>query len=210
MQAELVAAERSIWEPRCVAQTFCSSEEPFAFTMQAWINLDAVRSPFLLGELPEAEVALVQFKEAFAAFGHWGTTPEACEPEELVLIGRKIIGEIAQGFSMRVKLAPPEGCKLEEAANNGIGYWLPIVTCLKSQLGFSLAEALELPVGKAFALIAAHRCNGGWSVAGENYAQRDIEDVGSVSAEVGSSEQIQTSNASSSLPTSNLQPPTSL
>ena len=174
LQAELVASERSLWEPRCVAQAFRRSEDSFVFTMQAWIDLDAAASPFLLGQLPEAEDAVVQFEVAFAAFGHSETTPGACEPEGLVLLGRKMVAAIAQGFCMRARLAPPEGCKLADVANNGLGDWLPIVVCLKSQLGLSLAEALALPVGQAFALIAAHRCNEGWSVAGETYAQRDI------------------------------------
>lgn len=176
MQAELVSAARSPWEPRCVARAFRGSEEPFVFTVQAWIDLDACASPFLLGRLPEAEEALEQFEAAFAAFGHRATTPEACEPQELILLGWKMVRSIAAGFAMRLKLAPPEGCKAA-GADNGIGDWLPIVACLKSQLGFSLAEALALTVGQAFALIAAHRVNEGWSVAGETYAQRDVPDL---------------------------------
>lgn len=174
MQAELVAADRSPWQPRCVARAFRSQEAAFVFTVQAWIDLDAAASPFLLGQLPEAEVALAQFEVAFAAFGHVATTPEACEPEELILLGRKMLVEIGRGFAMRLQLAPPEGCKLAGGSDNGLGDWLPIVACLKSQLGFSLAEAISLTVGQAFALVAAHRANEGWGVAGETYAQRDI------------------------------------
>lgn len=175
MQASLVAAERSPWEPRCVARAFRVAEDPFAFTMQAWIDLDAAASPFLLGELPEAEEALEQFAVAFAAFGHVATTPEACDGEELVLLGRKMVRAIKWGFAMRLRLAPPEGCKAS-GVDNGMGDWLPVLACLKSQLGFSMGEALALPVGQAFALVAAHRINEGWSVAGETYAQRDVVD----------------------------------
>ena len=174
MQAELVAATRSPWQPRCVARAFRTSEAAFVFTVQAWIDLDSCASPFLLGQLPEAEVALAQFEVAFEAFGHQGTTPEACEPEELILLGQKMLLEIGRGFAMRLQLAPPEGCKLAGGSDNGLGEWLPILACLKSQIGFSLAEALSLTVGQAFALIAAHRCNEGWGVAGETYAQRDV------------------------------------
>ena len=174
MQAELVTSEQSPWEPRCVARAFRTSEEAFVFTMQSWIDLDACASPFLLFQLPEAEDYLAQFEAGFAAFGHAATTPEACEAEEVVLLGRKMIAAIAQGFCMRAKLAPPDGWKLGGDSDNGIGNWLPILACLKSQLGFSLAEALALPVGQAFAFIAAFRCNSGWSVVGETYAQRDI------------------------------------
>ncbi len=173
MQSELLAVESSFWQPRCVSRTFWSCEEPFVFTMQAWIDLDAIQSPFLLGELPPPEEAIWHFQEAFAAFGHWQTTPDACDPEELILLGRKMIAAISEGFSMRVKLSPPEG-RQSAAGENGLGDWLPIMACLKSQLMFSLAEIEALPVGKAFALLAAHRCNEGWSVSSETYAMRDI------------------------------------
>ena len=161
MQAELVAAATSPWEPSCVAMAFRTADSPFVLTMQAWIDLEAAQSPFLLGKLPEAEEALAHFELAFEVFGHMESTPEACTPEELILIGRKMQRAISRGFSTRVKLAPPEGSKLAG---------------LKSQLGFSLAEALALRVDQAFALIAAHRINEGWQVAGETYAQREFSD----------------------------------
>jgi len=180
MQADLIAAERSRWEPRCVAGAFHvrQTPEPFVLTMQAWIDLDAVESPFLLGAFPEAESALAQFEEAFLAFGHRATTPAKCDPDELILLGRNMIAAIARGFSMRLKLAPPDGFKPAKCGN-GLGDWLPVLACLKTQLGFGLAEALALPVEQVFALIAAHRCNQGWTVAGETYAERDVpEDEG--------------------------------
>jgi hypothetical protein len=178
LQAELVAAERSPWQPQCVARAFRSAAagEPFVLTMQAWIDLDAARSPFLLGRLPEAEEAFFRFEQAFAIFGHRGTTPEDCDGDELVLLGRKMIDAILEAFSMRVRLEPPEGFS-PKAVNNGMGEWLPIMTCLVSQLGFTLAAARMLSVAEAFALIAAHRCNQGWSVASESYAQRDVGDT---------------------------------
>lgn len=174
LQEEIIAADVSLWEPRCVASCFARKDTPFDFTMQAWIDLDAVKSPFLLGKLPEAENVLVQFQEAFAAFGHIDTTPEACDAEDLILLGRLIITLIEEAFAMRIKLAPPEGRRTTEKGSTGIGGWVALLACLKTQLGFSLDEALSFNVGKAFALIAAHRCNDGWNVSGETYAQRDI------------------------------------
>jgi hypothetical protein len=175
LQAELVGVEQSPWEPACVARAFCSAAAavPFVFTLQVWIDLDAAGSPFLLGQMPAAEEAIPRFEEAFLAFGHELTTPEACEPEELILLGEKMLRAIAEGFAMRVKLDPPEGFKAA-AGDNGMGDWLPMLACLKSQLGFTLAEARALPVGQAFALIAAHRCNEGWSVNSEKYSTRDV------------------------------------
>lgn len=175
MQAELVGAQSSPWEPRCVARAFRTDDDPFVFTMHAWIDLDAVQSPFLIYRQPEAEEALWDFGAAFAAFGHRETTPEACEPDELLALGEKMIRKIREGFAMHVRLAPPVG-EREVTGDNGLGNWLPILACLKAQLGFSLAEALALPVGQAYALIAAHRCNEGRTVAGETYALRDVQE----------------------------------
>jgi hypothetical protein len=179
LQADLLAAERSPWQPRCVARAFRAqaAREPFVLTMQAWIDLDAVQSPFLLGRLPEADEVFIRFEEAFAAFGHHGTTPEECDGDELVALGRKMIDAIVEAFSMRVRLEPPEGF-LAKSVNNGMGEWLPIVTCLVGQLGFTVPAARMIPVSEAFALIASHRCNQGWTVASDSYSQRDVTDDG--------------------------------
>ena len=174
LQAELVTASASPWEPRCVARAFRRSEQPFVFTMQTWIDLDAARSPFLLLQLPEAETAVEEFEVAFRAFGHFPTRPDRCEPEELILLGEKLIGVIREGFSMRVKLTPPEGQKSDAGIENGLGVWLPILGCLVSQVGIAPDAAMRLPVAQAFALTAAHRCNQGWNVGGETYEHRDV------------------------------------
>jgi len=177
LQSELVAAKSSPWQPRCVARSFGSATESFVLTMQAWIDLDACQSPFLLGRLPEeGEAILLQFEAAFRAFGHPGTTPDACDGDELVLLGWKMVRAIVLAFAMSVKLEPPQGQKMEHH-DNGLGEWIAILACLKSQLGFSMTEALALPVGQAFALIAAHRCNEGCIVAGETYEMRDIAET---------------------------------
>lgn len=173
LQAELLAAGESPWEPRCVGRAFGRAEGPFVLTMGAWIELDAARSPFLLLELPEAEGAVEAFEAAFRAFGHEGTTPWECDAEGLVLLGRKMIAAIREGFGMRLRLSPPEARRADAGADNGLGAWLPIYGCLVGQLGVPPGEAMRMPVGQAFALIAAHRCNQGWTVRGETYAGRD-------------------------------------
>ncbi|MEO8204875.1 MAG: hypothetical protein ABI615_01750 [Chthoniobacterales bacterium] len=176
LQHELLASGQSPWEPQCVARAFCSTAagEPFVFTMQAWIDLEAAQSPLLQGTLPPGETALDDFATAFRAFGHRDTTPENCEPEELVLLGHKMIRAIREAFAMRLSLEPPDGSAKKSAiADSGMGFWLPVFSCLTSQLGFSRADALATPVPQAFALIASHRVNQGWSVAGETYALRD-------------------------------------
>lgn len=174
LQAELVADERSPWQPRCVSRVFgsASAGQSFVFTMQVWIDLDAVRSPFLLGELPDPDDdVLERFREAFAAFGHVAAEPEKLEGDELALLGHKILRAIREGFAMRVKLGPPPGSKLAE--DPGLGEWLSMLRFLKAQMGFSLAEALALPVAQAFALIVSQRTFEGWSVQGESYSDRD-------------------------------------
>ncbi len=172
VQAEMLAAAR--WQPSCVTHAFCVRDEAFRFTMQAWIDLDACASPFLHSQLPQADEAVVRFAQAFRAFGYRDTTPEVCSPDELVMLGERMNRVIAEGFAMQLKLRPPEGYKTGDVSH-GLGDWLPVLACLKSQMGLSLAEALALKVGQAFALITAHRCNEGWTVIGETYADRDVE-----------------------------------
>lgn len=180
LQSELGAAKSSPWQPRCVARAFGSGTTAgeFVLTMQAWIDLDAVESPFLLGVLPEdSERALEDFALALQAFGYGAATPENCDGEELVALGERMVRAIVEAMGMELQLAPPEGCTLDRT-DNGMGKWLPIMACLVSQMGLSLTEARALAVGQAFALIAGHRVNEGWSVAGENYALQDVTKEG--------------------------------
>lgn len=179
-QEELLEAERSPWQPGCVSEAFFSEQSPFVLTMQVWTDLEKMKSPFLLAQLPDAENAIEKFEEAFRAFGHWETKPENCDPEELILLGRMMIRSICNAFAMRLRLEPPEGCK-SVTGNNGLGNFLPLLACLTSQLGLSVSDALALPVARAYALVAAHRCNEGWSVSGETYANMDVPDESLIS-----------------------------
>lgn len=172
-QEELLKAESSQWQPECVSEAFFSEPGPFVLTMQAWIDLERMKSPFLFAQLPDAEDALEKFEMAFRAFGYRETMPENCDAEELLLLGQMMISSICSAFAMARRLEPPEGSKLA-AGENGLGNWLPLLACMKSQLGFTVDDALALPVAKAYALVVAHRCNEGWRVAGETYANRDV------------------------------------
>lgn len=176
LQAELLGLDSSPWEPDCVCRAFATSEALFVLTMQGWIDLETAHSPFLLGTLPEADddARLAHFVLAFEAFGHYRTTPQNCDDAELELVGLAFLRVVREAFAMRVQLAPPEKA-LQSTPDNGMGEWLPIIACLKSQLGFSMDEALAMPVGQAFALIAGHRVNQGWNVAGETYRLRSVE-----------------------------------
>lgn len=173
---ELSGAAHSPWEPRAVAEAFRrDDEEVFVLTMQAWIDLDAARSPILQGDLPEPDGAVLEhYAAAFAAFGYTAATPGACEAEELILLGQKMIAAVREGFSMALRMTPPGGAGTSPD-RGGFGTWLPLLACLKTQLGFSLTEAMSVPVKQAFALIAAHRANEGWTVAGEPYQYREVQ-----------------------------------
>ena len=61
-----------------------------------------------------------------------------------------------------------------ENGDDGFGTWLRLWSCLVVQAGLSPADALNLEVGRAYALLAAMRANQvGWRVAGVPYALRD-------------------------------------
>lgn len=173
LQRELAEAEVSPWEPRCVAGAFQRlAPERFVLTMQAWIDLEAVRSPFLLGQMPVADAAMDAFSVALAAFGYRETTPEQCEPEELLVLGGAMVRAVGRAFAMGVRMMPPGGWGDGATQPHGMGRWLPLLACLVGQMHMRPQDALALPVGQVLALVAAHRANEGWTVAGEPYALR--------------------------------------
>jgi len=180
MQAQLGGVSASPWQPRCVARAFCSPDvdHPFVFTMQAWIDLDAAQSPFLLGELPSPDLGeegvIEAFNAAFAAFGLEAPKLRECGVDQFIHIGNCIIRAINRGFAMRLRMHPPKGFE-SAGGDDGFGDWLPVMACLKAQLYFAWEEAMALPVDRAFGLINAHRRNEGWSPAETPYAMRGTE-----------------------------------
>ena len=60
-------------------------------------------------------------------------------------------------------------------ADDGFGAWAPIWACLVTQCGLDPERALAMRVDRAQVLIATHRRNQGWQVAGTPYALRDLE-----------------------------------
>ncbi|MGA3169470.1 MAG: hypothetical protein ABSE62_00500 [Chthoniobacteraceae bacterium] len=190
LQAQLAGTAQSPWQPRCVARAFRTpaASHAFVFTMQAWIDLDAVQSPFLLEELPDPDLgheAIIRaFEEAFAAFGHTSTTPAECAPFELALLGKSMIRVIRQGFAMRLRMNPPKGME-SGGGDDGFGDWLPVMACLKAQLYFGWEEALAMHVERALAVVNAHRRNEGWTPAETPYALRDVSPVSHGGAESG-------------------------
>jgi hypothetical protein len=182
LQAQLAGVSASPWQPRCIADAFRTPEEEqrFVFTMQTWIDLDAARSPFLLGSLPspdlEWEEVMEEYRNAFAAFGCTEERLEKCEPEDLILIGQSMIRTIDRGFALRLRMNPPKGFE-STAGDDGFGDWLPAMACLKSQMHFLWSEALAMSVEQALAVINAHRRNEGWTPAETPYALRGEAEI---------------------------------
>ncbi|HEX4085927.1 MAG TPA: hypothetical protein VHY22_13520 [Chthoniobacteraceae bacterium] len=177
LQASIAGASESPWQPRCVAEAFRSrdGEHPFVFTMQVWIDLDAVESPFLAGRLPDPEMLEYEdirqiYDEAFTAFGCSRPKPD-CTAGQFAFFGDSMIRAVRRGFAMRLRMKPPRGFE-SGASDDGFGDWLPVMACLKAQLFFTWTEARMLPVEAAFGLINAHRRNEGWTPAETSYAMR--------------------------------------
>ena len=180
LQARLAGVSASPWQPRCVAAAFRTPdiEHPFVFTMQTWIDLDAVESPFLLGRLPspdlEWEGIEAAYRDALAAFGREATSLEECDADAFIHIGRSLIRAINRGFAMRLRMNPPKGFE-SAGGDDGFGDWLPVMACLKAQLYFGWDEALVMPVKQAFGVINAHRRNEGWMPAETPYGLRNAD-----------------------------------
>lgn len=174
------AAPQSPWEPACIASTFASKsslELLLAFTMQTWIDLDAVRSPLLLGQ----EFATAgEFGAALAAFGHPGAIQ--FEAEEAAVLTDEMQQAIALGFSTRLGMRQ-SGEERGDATEHGFGEWLPLYTFLIAECGISRDDARACPVGEAFALASARRHLQGWQCAGTPYALREKSEGGRMKEE---------------------------
>lgn len=163
---EIAGAMNSPWEPLCLTRAFASPGEGDAvFTMQAWIDLERLRSPLLHGALP---ATVDEFAASAAVFG---CEVAALDAQELFDLGNALRGAIAEGFGMNLPMTPPRG---GEAAAEGFGDFLPLLEALIGECGLSRTEALASPVGQGFALLAARRRREGWSVAGPVYALREV------------------------------------
>lgn len=173
--AQVAGALQSPWEPACIARAFASrSLGTLDFTMQVWIDLEAIRSPLLLGVLPETAE---EFACAAAIFG--------CEiaelsAEEMADLGGAMRRAIAEAFAMNVAMTPPKS----EPAEGGFGTWLPIFEALLGECGMSRVGALETPVGQAYAILAARRRREGWTAGGEVYAFREAAEPEKEEADV--------------------------
>lgn len=170
LAADLAGAEQSAWQPRCIARAMATPREgALVFTMQVWIDLDAVSSPLLEGGLPETAEQISDAVDAFRC------GPVDLSAEEAVGLGILMREAIEEAFALSLPMNPPQedgGSGL--SLSGGFGDWLPITAALIAQLGMSRADARSIPVGEAFALLAADKRNRGWLPSGATYAQRDV------------------------------------
>lgn len=170
LSGDIAANEKSPWQPSCISAAFATVQRAFVFTMQAWINLDFVRSPILHGKLPVEGDVLHQLSDAVDAFDAGPFND--ISPEEAIALGELMLEEVNRGFGMVLKMNPPAGMRAG-GSDDGFGSWLPVLTCLISELEMRESDALATHVGQAFALIATYRHNQGWTCGGISYAQRD-------------------------------------
>jgi hypothetical protein len=103
-----------------------------------------------------------------------------------VLIERTLRAAVTEAFAMALPMRLPDSP--QGGVDDGFGAWLPIFAALVTQCGLTPQAALALRVDRAFALLAAHRRNQGWEVAGTPYALREVaEEPEGSSAEAGPS-----------------------
>jgi hypothetical protein len=169
---EEIARERvSPWQPRCVAEAFRTREPgEIVLTMQQWINMDAIRSPFLLFETP------AEGEEALRAWHILAGDGEPPEPGRLI---RMMLRAVAEAFSTALAMRDPAaGMGAMERQEDGFGAWLPLFASLVAA-GMSRADVLATPVKQAYALHATFRRELGWLPHGANYRERDALEQGS-------------------------------
>lgn len=172
LNEDLAGLKQSEWQPRIAARAFTSRHgHAFTLTMQGWINLDFVKSPLLLGKMPE-EIA--ELEEALAAFGHEECKAEGLEPEEAAVLARRMRAAVGRAFATALRMRHPDAGSRN--GNDGFGEWLPVFAFLIHPTGMSRTEALACPVEQAFAIIAALRHNEGWMCEGENYSHLETEE----------------------------------
>ena len=216
MSRDIAGAYASAWEPACVTHAFRTPTSKIVFTMQVWIDLDAIRSPLLEMEIP---ADLDDVDRAIAAFGlqlagrvgilpaDAGVSPAALTGEEAFIIAESMRNAVRDGFSMALKMRAPEGMQAILACQ-GFGNWIPVIAALVIDAHCRLAEAKAMPVGQAFALLAAIKGNRGWTVEGTPYALRDISDE---TEEVTSHQSVESNQTSvpprEALPTDHLPTP---
>lgn len=175
--ARLAAVCNTGWEPRVVTLAFARQHSSrIKFTLQTWIDLEAVESPLLRSEIPsDYDTAVDVMADALQAFEQ-PPIERAMEPEELLRAMRAMVQLIENAWAMNVPMQEPTpqgGAPSGPTRDPGTGRWLALYSCLVAQLGIAPDVALRMEVAKAYALVVGHRGNTGRVPTGISYAQMD-------------------------------------
>lgn len=155
-------------EPRSVVRAFASRPPHYlALTMQNWIDLESIRSPLLRLQIPEDIDALERAANIFRL------SVRTLTVEAAICVARAIRRAVAGAFSLALPMRRPGALAGSRSSRDGFGAWLPLLAFLIAECGLAPAQARELRVDQAFALLAACRRNQGWEPNGMSYAQRD-------------------------------------
>ncbi len=166
----IARAENSPWEPRCITRIFSPlRSDEIALTMTGWAMLDAARSPLMIGGPLKT---LAEVREAAAVFG---MNVEGLELEDVARVVQTMEEAVSAAFATTLAMRPKDAGP-SSGGNDGFGSFLPILSCLITQVRISLSEALALRVDRAHALIAGMRRNEGWECHGTAYALRELEE----------------------------------
>lgn len=172
---DLAGAQQSPWEPGTIARAWATpAANALALTMQGWIDLSAIRSPILLGEAPSGREEILQTARAFGL--NYAETLSGAEAAHLV---NALLRAVDEAFAAALPMRPEQPTVGSNADADGFGTWMLISAALITQCGLEPFAALALRVDQAFTLLAAHRRNQGWEVAGVSYALKDAEGRGS-------------------------------
>lgn len=166
LSAEILAAKSSPWEPWPIVRAWRSLRPgEISFTMQEWIDLEAIRSPLLRGELPASIEELAESAEIL------GCAVGGLEGEEAVHLANVLLQTVRKAFAAALPMQHDDAAP---AHSDGFGDWLPLLTFLITECGMAPAVALALRVEAAFTLLATKRSNDGWRPKGAPYALRAI------------------------------------
>jgi hypothetical protein len=161
-------ALQSPWEPLVVALAFSTpGRHERHLTMQQWIDLHAIRSPYLHGERPD-ERGFFAAAEILQLNVGSGTSAE-----DRAHLQNVILGACTRAFYTVQKMRA-EKAQAGSYEEDGFGTWLPLYACLVAELGLTPETALALRVDRAFALIAGLRHNQGQRAVGVPYGLREL------------------------------------
>lgn len=184
----LSRAEESPWQPTIVRRSILAHPVrlgPYQLhpvTLGGWLRLEEQRSPYLSGEWPQENGAIlaclartvsVLCRRDIAATELNGALSE----EQLVwALGadgpiRRVIREAMEpAIEMRSPLAEQFPGLGQHAHRDGFGWWLPLYTRMRGEYGMSREEALGTTVAEAWLLKTCGQALDGFEPKGLGYA----------------------------------------